>query len=159
MNKVYLLLGSNMGNSRELLKVAKQNIANRIGEIMEQSSLYQTAAWGFEHQPDFINQVIVAQTSLDARAVLDDILAIEKKMGRTRTTRNAPRTIDIDILFFNNEIYKEENLVVPHPALHQRRFVLVPLNELDPLLQHPVLEKTMVQLLAECPDSLGVKKI
>ena len=107
MNKIYLLLGSNMGNSRQQLLTAIKNIEKEIGKLSRQSKLYVTAAWGDTNQPDFINQVIVTETKLTASQTLETILAIEKKMGRVRTIKNAPRVIDIDILFFNNEIIRQ----------------------------------------------------
>lgn len=159
MNKVYLLLGSNMGNSREQLEIAKKLIAKKTGKITRQSGLYQTAAWGNEDQPDFLNQVIVVETALSAPACIAVLLQIEKEMGRIRTKKNAPRIIDIDILYFNKEIIHLPELQVPHPAIHLRRFVLVPLNELSPGFIHPVLKKNNHHLLNTCGDPLDVKKI
>jgi 2-amino-4-hydroxy-6-hydroxymethyldihydropteridine diphosphokinase len=159
MNKTYLLLGSNMGNSRQQLSIAIKNIEKEIGKISRQSKLYVTAAWGNTNQPDFLNQVLVAETSLSAFQTLTTILTIEKKMGRVRTTKNAPRVIDIDILFFNKEIIEQKNLSVPHPQIPNRRFVLVPLNELAPNFKHPSLKKNIHQLLTNCTDLLNVKKI
>jgi len=158
MNKTYLLLGSNMGNSKMQLTKAVKYIEKKIGPITRQSGLYATAAWGNTSQPDFINQVIVVESRLTALQTMEAILNIEKKMGRIRTVKNAPRIIDIDILFFNREIVELEHLAVPHPQIKNRRFVLVPLNELSPNLVHPVLKKTVHQLLAHCPDKLNVKK-
>jgi 2-amino-4-hydroxy-6-hydroxymethyldihydropteridine diphosphokinase len=89
---------------------------------------------------------------------MQTILNIEKKMGRIRTVKNAPRVIDIDILFFNKEIIEQEHLCIPHPQIQNRRFVLVPLNQLSPNLKHPALSKTVHQLLINCPDKLNVKK-
>jgi 2-amino-4-hydroxy-6-hydroxymethyldihydropteridine diphosphokinase len=159
MNKIYLLLGSNMGNSLKQLSKAILNIENKIGVIKRQSGLYKTAAWGKTDQPDFYNQVIIAETNLTAAQAMQTILTIEKKMGRIRTEKNAPRVIDIDILFFNKQIINESDLVIPHPAIPLRRFVLVPLNELSPNYIHPVLHKTNHELLIKCPDKLDVKKI
>ena len=158
MNKTYLLLGSNMGNSRLQLLKAIKNIGQQIGKITRQSNLYSTAAWGNTNQPDFLNQVIVVETKLTAAATIATILTIEEKMGRVRTTKNAPRIIDIDILFFNKEIINEKKLTVPHPQIENRRFVLIPLNELSPGFKHPVSHKTMHQLLQDCTDPLDVKK-
>src|SRR5689334_19936359 len=132
MNKIYLLLGSNMGNSKKQLLKATTLIEKQIGKITRQSSLYSTAAWGNTDQPDFLNQVIIAETKLPADTVMQTILHIEKKMGRIRTVKNAPRIIDIDILFFNKEIMNGPVLQVPHPQIQNRRFVLTPLNELSP---------------------------
>ena len=158
MNKLYLLLGSNMGNSKTQLAKAVRSINKNIGLITRRSGLYATAAWGNTNQPDFLNQVIVVETELTALQTMHAILTIEKKMGRIRTVKNAPRIIDIDILFFNREIIDIKQLTVPHPQIQNRRFVLVPLNELAPNLKHPVLKKTVHELLIHCPDKLNVKK-
>jgi 2-amino-4-hydroxy-6-hydroxymethyldihydropteridine diphosphokinase len=158
MNKTYLLLGSNMGNNKAQLSNAIVQIEKKIGSVTRQSSLYATDAWGNTKQPDFLNQVIIVETGLSAIQTMETILSIEKKMGRLRTVKNAPRIIDIDILFFNNEIIDQEHLSVPHPQIQNRRFVLVPLNQLSPNLRHPVLKKSVHQLLIHCPDKLNVKK-
>ncbi len=159
MNKTYLLLGSNMGNSQQQLPIAIKNITEQIGTVTRQSSLYATAAWGNTNQPDFLNQVIIVSTELTGLQTINVVLSIEKKMGRVRTTKNAPRIIDIDILFFNKEIIAEKILIVPHPEIEKRRFVLIPLNELSPSFTHPINKKTINQLLADCTDTLDVKRI
>jgi len=148
-----------MGNSTELLSNSIEQIENKIGPLLLQSNLYATAAWGNTSQPDFLNQVIEVASQLDATETLKEILSIEKNMGRIRTVKNAPRIIDIDILFFNNEIINRIDLIVPHPEIQNRRFVLTPLNEIAPQMIHPVLNKTIDQLLSFCPDQLAVKKI
>ena len=158
MNKAYLLLGSNLGNSKQQLSKAVSLIEKEIGQSARQSGLYVTAAWGNTNQPDFLNQVIIVETALSAGATMQSILSIEKKMGRVRTKKNAPRIIDIDILFFNKEIIDQSGLIVPHPQLQNRRFVLIPLNELSANFIHPVSGKTIHQLLRVCPDKLSVKK-
>ena len=158
MNKTYLLLGSNIGNSKVSVAKATTQIKRQIGVITRQSGLYSTAAWGNTQQPDFLNQVIIVETKLTALQTMHTILAIEKSMGRVRTVKNAPRIIDIDILFFNKEIIDLPDLTVPHPQIQNRRFVLVPLNQLSPNLKHPGLKKTAHQLLMHCPDKLHVKK-
>src|ERR1700679_550243 len=109
MNKVYFLLGSNIGNSEQQLMLAATNIEKQVGHIVAASSIYQTAAWGKTDQPDFLNQVIIVETVLWAEESLSSILTIEKKMGRIRTEKNAPRIIDIDILFFNDAIIQEKD--------------------------------------------------
>jgi 2-amino-4-hydroxy-6-hydroxymethyldihydropteridine diphosphokinase len=159
MNTIYLLLGSNMGNSREQLLIAQKNISAHIGNITASSSLYSTAAWGNTDQPDFLNQVLLVETNLTASKLLQSVLDIEKQMGRIRTIKNAPRIIDIDILFFNNEIVTLKKLTVPHPEIQNRRFVLTPLAELSPNFMHPILKKTIQQLLIACKDTLNVQKI
>ena len=147
-----------MGNSRQQLTKAIQHIEKKIGSVTRRSSLYSTAAWGNTKQPDFLNQVIIVATTLPAEQTMQFILGIEEKMGRIRTTKNAPRIIDIDILFFNKEIIHTGLLDVPHPRLQERNFVLVPLNEISPNLKHPVLHKTMHWLLKHSTDTLTVKK-
>ena len=158
MNKTYLLLGSNMGNSQQQLSIAIKNITQKIGGVIRKSKLYTTAAWGNTNQPDFLNQVIVVETKHTALQTIKTILGIEEEMGRVRTKKNAPRIIDIDILFFNKEIIAEKILTVPHPKIQNRRFVLIPLNELSPNFKHPVIKKTIHQLLVNCYDTLDVKK-
>ena len=159
MNKIYLLLGSNIGNSRQQLSDAKKNIENDIGKIIRQSGLYETMPWGKKDQPYFLNQIVIVETEKKALEIMSIILDIEKKMGRIRTEKNAPRIIDIDILFYNKEIINKASLTLPHPFIQERRFVLVPLNEISPAFIHPVLNKTVHQLLESCPDKSGVKKI
>ena len=151
-------MGSNMGNSQQQLSFAIKNIIRQIGVVTRKSKLYTTAAWGNTKQPDFLNQVIIIETTHTARQTIGTILNIEKEMGRVRTKKNAPRIIDIDILFFNKEIIAEKILTVPHPEIQNRRFALIPLNELSPSFKHPVLKKTMHQLLLSCSDTLDVKK-
>jgi 2-amino-4-hydroxy-6-hydroxymethyldihydropteridine diphosphokinase len=158
-SRTWLLLGSNIGNPALALDKAKTAIGKKIGTIVRQSSLYRTAAWGNIHQPTFLNQVVIVETSLSAMQTMQQILSIEEKMGRIRTTKNAPRIIDIDILFFNKTVCRSPGLTVPHPLIRERNFVLVPMNELSPNLKHPVLQKTMHRLMLECRDSLAVKKI
>jgi 2-amino-4-hydroxy-6-hydroxymethyldihydropteridine diphosphokinase len=159
MHTIYLLLGSNMGNSYEQLLFAQKNIVTVIGNIIASSSLYSTAAWGNTNQSNFLNQVLIVETSLTASKVLQSALTIEKKMGRVRTIKNAPRIIDIDILFFNNDIVRLKKLTVPHSEIQNRRFVLTPLAELSPNFVHPSLKKTIHQLLIACKDPLNVQKI
>lgn len=159
MNKVYLLLGSNQQNPTKQLNKAVALIGKQIGQLQRQSYVYETAAWGNTAQPNFLNQIVIVNTILTASKVLQTILSIEKKMGRIRTIKNAPRIIDIDIIFFNKEIIQQDDLIIPHPLLHQRQFVLTPLNELSPNLKHPVLKKTIHQLLRICTDKLSVTKI
>lgn len=159
MNKVYLLIGGNMGNREEQLKQAIELIHNRIGNVAKVSSLYETAAWGKTDQPAFLNQALLVNTHLQPLDLLQHTLAIEMKMGRKRMEKNGPRTIDIDIMFYNHSIIDEPSLVVPHPAMAQRRFVLQPLAELAPDFLHPIFHKSITQLLDECTDPLPVKRL
>ena len=158
MNEVYLLTGGNIGNRLEYLSKAKEQIEKRCGSILKESSVYETAAWGKEDQGAFLNQVLKIETTLQPGELLKTILEIEEYLGRKRELKYGPRTIDIDILFFSNDIISQHSLKVPHPQMQNRRFVLAPLNEIAPDKIHPSLYKTISQLLAECPDPLAVNK-
>jgi 2-amino-4-hydroxy-6-hydroxymethyldihydropteridine diphosphokinase len=158
MNKAYLLTGGNIGDRIEYLSKAKHTISKWCGEILQESSIYETAAWGMENQEPFLNQVLQLQTILEPEELLQSILQIEEELGRKRQLKYGPRTIDIDILFFNDEVVDEQGLKIPHPQMQNRRFVLVPLNEIAPDKIHPVFQKPVSQLLAECPDLLEVNK-
>src|SRR5262245_4541515 len=159
MNQTYLLIGGNLGNRHKNLEKATGLIGANIGEIERTSSLYETEAWGLQDQPAFLNQVLFLSTTLDPHQLLLVNLDIEHQMGRTRKEKFGPRLIDIDILFFNNEIINIPELTVPHPQLHLRRFTLEPLNEIAPGLVHPIFRKPISELLAQCPDPLVVKKL
>ncbi|MBO9683985.1 MAG: 2-amino-4-hydroxy-6-hydroxymethyldihydropteridine diphosphokinase [Flavisolibacter sp.] len=158
MNEVYLLTGGNIGNRLAYLLKAKEEIEKRCGSILKESSVYETAAWGKEDQGAFLNQVLKIETELQSEEVLKTILEIEEDLGRKRQLKYGPRIIDIDILFFDDDIINEHALKIPHPQMQNRRFVLVPLNEIAPAKVHPILHKTIAQLLAECPDPLAVNK-
>lgn len=159
MNKAYLLIGGNLGQVKENLANARRSIEAQIGSIQAASCLYQTAAWGLEDQPDFLNQVLLVHSDMAAPALLAAMLHIEQQLGRVRDIKNGPRLIDIDLLFFNDEIIELPDLKVPHPLLHTRNFTLFPLAELAPDLVHPVLHKSVQELLADSPDRLAVKKL
>lgn len=154
----YILTGSNLGNPQEMLHKASVSIEKVAGVIIKASALYQTQAWGRHDQPDFLNQVLAVETDLSPSELLTQLLAIETELGRKRAQKNDPRIIDIDILFYDEAIIQEEHLVIPHSLLHLRRFVLVPLQEIASQLLHPVLKKTVSQLLDECADPLHVNK-
>ena len=156
---IYLLLGCNLGDKNANLKQAKTLIQARIGQIEGLSSVYETAAWGKTDQPTFLNQVIEVSTSLSAGSLLSATQQIEKDIGRVRIEKWGERIIDIDLLYYNDNIYSSEHLSIPHPGIPARRFTLVPLVELAPDFIHPVLEKTNRTLLAECQDTLPVNKI
>lgn len=169
-NKVFLLLGSNRGERMDLIAQARQFIAEQAGTILLSSSLYESEPWGFKDDISFINQALEISTILSAEELLKVLLSIENSLGRIRFSDNAScimdqersdlhpsfgyisRTIDIDILFFGKQIIFTENLVVPHPRLHERRFALLPLNEIAPERIHPILKKSVSELLASCTD-------
>lgn len=159
MQEVYLLLGSNLGDRMKQVRDAADLIAKNVGKIMIRSACYETASWGNTDQPDFINQVLLVRTELTAREVLDQVLAIEVSLGRVRHEKWGSRLIDIDILFYGAEIISEPDLVVPHPHLHERAFVLVPLEEIAPALVHPVLKQSVSELARNLNDGLLVKRI
>jgi 2-amino-4-hydroxy-6-hydroxymethyldihydropteridine diphosphokinase len=148
-----------LGNSQKKLEIAKKNISKKMGIILRSSSYYTTSAWGNTNQPDFLNQVIIIENNLNAEKTMKTILQIETKMGRIRTEKNAPRIIDIDILFYDKEIINTKNLIIPHPLMQERNFVMYPLNELSPNFMHPVLKKNIHSLFLSCKDQLTVNKI
>jgi 2-amino-4-hydroxy-6-hydroxymethyldihydropteridine diphosphokinase len=156
MNTVYLITGGNLGDRKNNLLVAGELIEDRIGKIIKSSKIYETQAWGNTNQPSFYNEVHIVKSKLSAEEVMNRILEIEKEMGRIRTIKNAARIIDIDILFFNKEIFNTPNLIVPHIEIPNRRFVLMPLAELSPDFIHPVLNRSIKDLLSTCKDQLEV---
>ncbi len=155
---VFLLLGANLGDREATLTKAIALISERIAPVILASSLYETAPWGVEDQPAYLNQVIELSTEKTVYFVLQTALSIEKELGRERRLRWGARIIDIDVLFYGNKILTSDELEVPHPRLHQRKFTLVPLVEIAPNFVHPLLQKTNQQLLHECTDE-GIVKL
>jgi 2-amino-4-hydroxy-6-hydroxymethyldihydropteridine diphosphokinase len=158
MNISYLLIGGNEGDRAAQLAVARENIALAAGSLLQSSSIYETVPWGKSGQPDFFNQALKLQTPMDALSLMKTLLGIEEKMGRQRLEKYGSRIIDIDILFFNDAIIREPGLTVPHPEIPNRRFVLAPMNEIAPTYRHPVLGRSVQQLLDACADPLNIKK-
>jgi 2-amino-4-hydroxy-6-hydroxymethyldihydropteridine diphosphokinase len=158
MNKAYLLIGGNMGDRQQNLDRSVQLLGS-LGKVRELSGLYETAAWGKTDQPAFLNQAIFLETALTARELLQAVLDIEEKLGRKRDEKYGPRIIDIDILFYDRDIIHEPGLAIPHPEIQNRRFALAPMNEIAGGLIHPVLGKTIAELLNECPDKLNVTRV
>lgn len=160
MNRACLILGSNKGDTLKNLNEAKTLIETYAGNIALTSSVYQTSAWGNTDQPDFLNQAVCINTVLSPEKLLEVLLNIEQQLGRIRSEQKwEERTMDIDILFYNDEIIDQPNLKVPHPYMQERKFVLVPLSEILPQYIHPVLNKKINLLLEECEDVLNVEEL
>jgi 2-amino-4-hydroxy-6-hydroxymethyldihydropteridine diphosphokinase len=158
-SQIFLLLGTNDGNRRENLRGAIFLIAEKIGYILQASSVYQTAPWGQIDQPDFYNQVVRVASSLEPESLLSLVLSIEKELGRTRAEKWGPRVIDIDILFYGHLVIDTGSLTIPHPEIQNRRFTLVPMNEIAPDFIHPRLNREIGQLLKICQDPLPVTAV
>ncbi len=155
MDGVYLLLGSNLGDKRSNLQMAVEAISE-YGDVVNKSSVYETAAWGKTDQPGFLNQVIEISCDLEPHELLKRLQQTEVQLGRQRFEKWGERSIDIDILYFNTQVIESKNLCIPHPEIQHRRFTLVPLNEIAPQFIHPVLQQTQVRLLELCSDQLEV---
>ncbi len=156
MNTVYLLLGSNQGDRNDLFEKAKIAITLHLGHIVNQSSLYESEAWGITDQALFLNCVLEVKSNLDAETILQKSLLIEHELGRVRQQRWTERSIDIDLLYFNHDIILSETLTIPHPEIQNRRFTLIPLCEIAKNLVHPIFCKSQEELLNECSDTLKV---
>jgi 2-amino-4-hydroxy-6-hydroxymethyldihydropteridine diphosphokinase len=159
VHNVYLITGSNLGNSLSNLLHVKKLIREQLGEIIHESSVYKTAPWGNLNQQDFLNQALHIQTSISPQALMREILTIESSMGRKRIEKWEPRIIDVDILFYDTLVLDIPDLVIPHPLLHERRFVLAPLFDIAPNFIHPQLNKSVSELLDSCNDMSKVDKL
>lgn len=159
MNTAVILLGTNKGDMQLNLENAKKHVSDEVGKIFEVSSIYKTDPWGNKDQADFLNQIIVVSTALNAGELIKKLLEIESQLGRERKVKWEPRLIDLDILYFNDDIIQEPNLTIPHKHLHERRFVLKPLAEILPDMVHPVFGKKNKELLEALTDGLNVQPI
>ena len=158
INQLFLSLGGNLGNTREIFEGAYPLIEKKIGKISVYSSIYQTEAWGPIQQADFLNQVILVSTSLAPQACLTEMLAIEKEFGRERKERWGPITLELDILYYSDVVIAEADLTVPHPRIVDRKFILTPLAEIAPFYVDPTSGKSMVELLDSCTDTSQVNR-
>lgn len=157
---VYLSLGSSQGDRAAYLKQAINHLGLSCGFVSACSPVYESDAWGFQCENRFLNLACTLETALAPKELLSNILVIEQKMGRIRDSQPGyqSRNIDIDILFISSLILQQPELTLPHPRMHERRFVLLPLNDIAPEAIHPVADKSISQLLAECKDPLNVIK-
>jgi 2-amino-4-hydroxy-6-hydroxymethyldihydropteridine diphosphokinase len=158
MKRVFLGIGSNLDNRENNLDEAVTKINEFIGKVVASSSVYETEPWGFQSEDEFLNMVVKVETELTPSGLLGRILMIESLLGRLRNEKQyMSRLIDIDILLYEDLILDETSLKVPHPLMHNRKFVLIPLYEIEPELVHPVLNRTISSLLKSCEDKSQVR--
>ena len=162
VEKCYVLFGSNMGNKEAIFAQACQLINNRCGQVVKVSSAYESEPWGFEAEEWFLNQVVVVETELSPMDLLQQLLDIERELGRGRHPEiqgYSSRSADLDLLYYGSRVIQTEELTVPHPRLHLRRFALVPLCEVAPDFKHPVFKLTQKELLGQCTDDCIVREM
>jgi 2-amino-4-hydroxy-6-hydroxymethyldihydropteridine diphosphokinase len=157
--EIYIGLGSNLGNRLANIRKAIELMEEEGIEIIDKSSLYETEPVGYKQQGWFLNSVVRGKTELSPKRLWKMLEKIEKLMGREKEVKWGPRIIDLDILFYGNKILNDEQLQIPHSELHKRRFVLVPLQEIAPQLVHPVLNKSIRELLGELKDNSEVRPL
>lgn len=162
MHEAYILLGANMGDKLAMFANVRRMVEEEVGKVLAESSVYESAAWGFESEQSFYNQIFKIETSLSPEQLLDKLLELESRLGRVRSTSDKgyqSRTIDIDILLYDKLTINTERLSIPHPRLHLRMFTLVPLAELAGDYVHPKFHKSIMELLKESEDKVSVKKV
>ncbi len=162
MNKVYILLGGNLGKVPETISKSIEKITEQVGSCLKRSNIYVSEPWGFKSEDYFYNQAIIIETEQNPHLVLENILSIEKEMGRKRIKNKnnyISRNIDIDILFYNDMILDSEDLSIPHPLMHLRSFALLPMVEIAPDFVHPAFDKTIVEILSDCEDVSYIRKL
>ena len=152
LHRAIIMLGGNVGDTVCVFESAVRTLELNQNQLVSASSIYRTKPWGYFNQKDFLNQLLVLDSSMELSEFHDCCLSIELLHGKNKEFENGPRSLDIDILFFDSTIVQNEKLTIPHPRMHQRRFNLVPVCELLPDFIHPVLNKKMLELLAECED-------
>lgn len=157
MNGIYILLGSNMGNRLEYLKEAESQLIKKGIQVIDESSVYETEPWGKKDQDWFLNVILQINTTKEPSELMETFLEVEQQLGRIRKEKWGERCIDIDILYYHDQVLESEKLNLPHPGIPDRKFTLVLLAEMCPLEDHPILGKTQMQLLADCPDQLDCR--
>jgi 2-amino-4-hydroxy-6-hydroxymethyldihydropteridine diphosphokinase len=160
MNRLYILLGGNLGDKQKVFSETRERLNKLLGEITSRSAIYETEPWGFESSDLFWNQVLEITTNLSPEEVLWQTQQTELELGRIRKfNQYNSRIIDIDILFYGDQVINQQNLIIPHPRIQERKFALIPLCEIAANLIHPIFQKSIIRLLEECTDQLKVKKI
>jgi 2-amino-4-hydroxy-6-hydroxymethyldihydropteridine diphosphokinase len=160
MHQVFLSIGGNLGNKRANFDKVYTHIQNELGYIILRSSVYETPPWGFDSEDSFWNQVLCIETLLNPSEILEKIKKIDAAFGRKRNSEGySSREMDVDILYYEDKIIETENLTIPHPLLHKRLFVLVPLAEIAPNFIQPVLKLTSIEMLNNCEDKSEIKKV
>ncbi|MEM7550036.1 MAG: 2-amino-4-hydroxy-6-hydroxymethyldihydropteridine diphosphokinase [Bacteroidota bacterium] len=159
IDRIYLLMGSNLGDRFNNLKLCMEELRKEVGKITKTSSVYETAAWGITEQNPFLNLAVEIVSDLNPSEMIDHFERIERKLGRKKVVKWGPRIIDVDILYFNDVILKTPSIQIPHKEIQNRRFALEPMIEINPSFQHPVFNVSQIDLLKNCKDPLDATKL